>query len=251
MNPPVASDTPSRAACTTSVERDAAARRADPDRPAPATGDRAGPRSRRWRRRAPPSAAAASSSESTSSAPSATASCDVTPIFSARLSDESGESRTGAMRDRRQLRHRAGEALLHDLARRQKIGPRLEDQHDRRKPEHRLRANDLHAGHAGERRSRSARSRALRPRASTGPALRSGFRRWAARTPERRREGYRESAGAAAITVATARTMTTGAWRSDRETSQLIMATSPRRTRCRRAPRRRRSRRSALRAARA
>ena len=42
---------------------------------------------------------------------------DVMPIFSARLSDESGDSSTGALRDRRQAAADARQPLLHELAR--------------------------------------------------------------------------------------------------------------------------------------
>jgi hypothetical protein len=68
---------------------------------------------------------------------------DHTPILSARLVEESGESIHGRTRDRRETRSFDGEAFLDELASAEQIGPFLKNQDHGRKTKNRLGANRL------------------------------------------------------------------------------------------------------------
>ena len=83
--------------------------------------------------------------------PSARASWTMTPILSTRLVDDSGEQDHRRLRRRRQPRRLDREPLLHHLPRRHQVGPLLEDQHHRRQPQHRLRADRLQPDRAVQR----------------------------------------------------------------------------------------------------
>ena len=157
------------------VERHAVAPAAARDRPAPGTAGRAGPRWRRSPRPAPPSAAGESSTGPAPSGPSATAFSDQMPIFSTRLVDESGDSMTGgwATAGSRERFDRPG-APAPAAAPRIRSVPSSKQQHDRRQPEHRLRADRLQP-----RACRSARSPAARvTRLSTSSVERPGASVW-------------------------------------------------------------------------
>ncbi len=64
---------------------------------------------------------------------------DDIPIFITRLSDDSGDRMTGGLRGGGQRGRDARQTLLHQLSRGNPLGAGLEDQHDRRQPEHGLR----------------------------------------------------------------------------------------------------------------
>ncbi len=144
--------TASRRGLDDRVERDAVRRAAGRDRPAPGTAGRAGPRSPRSPRRARPSAAGRIVHRASIVSSICDSVFDDTPIFSTRLVDDSGGRMHRRPRHRGQRAARRGEPLLHELpGARCRSVPSLEDQHDRRQPEHRLRAERLQARHAVER----------------------------------------------------------------------------------------------------
>ena len=119
---------------------------AGPDRPAPETGGRAGPRSRRWPRRARPSAAGGSSTS-----PARQLHLRQLLRRDADLHAR-GWSTRAARASPADARRRAGavavaqQPLLHQLPRAHQVGALLEDQHDRRQAEHRFRAQRLEPG---------------------------------------------------------------------------------------------------------
>ena len=132
------------------VERDAARPAAGRDRPAPGTACRAGPRSATF---ATPGTDI-SFGRIVHSARTVRSSCesvfDETPIFITRLVDDSGCRMTGGRATAGSRTRLGREPLLHELPDLVDVGPFLEDQHHRRQPEHRLRADRLDAGSAVE-----------------------------------------------------------------------------------------------------
>ena len=76
---------------------------------------------------------------------------DQMPIFITRLVEESGCRITGGRATTGSRRDFGRDALLHHLPHAERIGAVVEDQHDLREPEHRLRAHRLDVRDAVER----------------------------------------------------------------------------------------------------
>ena len=107
-----------------------------------------------------------------------------------RLSEDSGESITGGRATAGRVGSGPRQALLHHLPRRHHVGRRIEDQHDRRKPEHGLRANRVEAGNAVERCLERHGHQRLDVVGRQTRALRSALPPAAARTPGTRRAAW-------------------------------------------------------------
>ena len=167
---------------------------------------------------------------------------DVMPILSARLSDDSGDSSTGARATAGRLAADPGQPLLDELTRLHQVRALSEDQHDRRQAEHRLRSDGRDLGHAGERALDRHADERLDLECRQPGRLGLHFN-------QRRRELGKTSNGTERMARAPA---TDGDDRQHADDDRVAQrqrdqpaqhrATCPRRTRCRRAPPRRRSR---------